>query len=135
MKTRKKKLLLGILTLALLVACSAGFYFRQSFQGYYAYKFKKWEEDSFRGMPLEQLHQDLIAREQSLVWCDVEGFYARTHRTLKDGQRVMSFTKGGDYPWFSRYVTVQNGAYIIIQNTPQGDIVADIVRVVFIDSP
>jgi len=134
MRTPKRKLIRFGLVAAIFLFGAFGIVFHKTFKGIYEYKVGKWQENAFKGKPLTQLVQDLETRQQTLNWCDMVGFRAITDRDVSANQRVMIFLRGKPYPWFW-IGTAQNAGYVVIQNSTNGEIVVDIIRTAFVDSP
>ena len=131
MKLRgNQSVILAIIVLAIIAIL---FLFQSTFIGLYEYRVKGWEEQAFQGKPLAQLQANLASRKQTLEWCDVVGFSAITGKNLTGNQRVMRFLKGKPYPWF-HLGSAQNAGYVVIEQSPNGEIVVEVIRTIYVDT-
>ena len=108
-------------------------FFHNTIFGVYQYSLAKWDEDAFKGRPLQELRQHLARRNKFLEPSDPVGFKGITGRPVGPNEKIMQFIKGRSYRWLP-IGQAQNIGFVVIQETDDGEIVVDVLRTVEVDT-
>ena len=127
-----RRFIFGVVAIVLIFALLFIVTFHETIYGLIRQKCFLWEEQNYRGRPLQELRANL--GERSLFPVDPGSFYAMTGNRLRSNQYGMRFVKGDPYRWFFIGSAVNVG-YVMVETEGETDRVIDVFRCRSVDAP